>query len=183
MPEFFDGFCSLQPGTDPEGRMRGMQLCILPPAIFKNAFNAYNFSIISNLFDSNKPYALSTHMENVRTKCIIFSEALRFRVKKFSQNLPENYSRSTKIAITACKFSKFFRGACPRTPPALFHFFESASNLFCRKNNKYLRLKNCGNYAPPPPPLQFLATPLVITRYYYYHGTISSTPFATSFTF
>ena len=32
------------------------------------------------------------------------------RVKKFNQNLPENYSKSTKIAITACKFSKIFPG-------------------------------------------------------------------------
>ena len=38
-------------------------LCILPTDIFKNVFDVglYNFSITSNLFDSNKPYALSTH--------------------------------------------------------------------------------------------------------------------------
>ena len=32
-----------------------------PPTIFKHVFDEYNFSIISNLFDNNKPYALSTH--------------------------------------------------------------------------------------------------------------------------
>ena len=31
-----------------------------PPAIFKHDFDECNFSIISNLFDKNKPYVLST---------------------------------------------------------------------------------------------------------------------------
>ena len=46
-----------------QGRIQGVGwgVCILPPAIFKNVIDVYNFSIISNLFDSNKPYALSTH--------------------------------------------------------------------------------------------------------------------------
>ena len=54
--------------------MRGMHPL---PAIFKVVLNVYNFSIISNLFDSDKPSALSKIIENVRTKCIIFCEALR----------------------------------------------------------------------------------------------------------
>ena len=58
MPDSFDGFCSLWPGADVGGRMRGMHP---PPAILKNVFDAYNFSITSNLFGSNKPHALSTH--------------------------------------------------------------------------------------------------------------------------
>ena len=53
-----------------------------PPAIF----NEYNFSIILNLFDDNKPYALSTHNENVRTKCIRIGETLRIRGKKCKKN-------------------------------------------------------------------------------------------------
>ena len=53
-------------------------------------------------------------MENVRTKWIIFGEALTIKVIKFKQNLPENYSKSTKTAITACKFCLIFFGvACP----------------------------------------------------------------------
>ena len=55
MPDSFDGFCSLWPGADPEGRVRGM---LSSPAIFKNAFDVYNFSIISNLFDSDKALRL-----------------------------------------------------------------------------------------------------------------------------
>ena len=49
MLDSFDGFCSLWPGADLGGRMRSMHP---QPAIFKNVFNVYNFSIISNLFDS-----------------------------------------------------------------------------------------------------------------------------------
>ena len=45
----------------------------------------------------------------MRTKCIIFGEALRIKVKNFKQNLAENYSKSIIIAIRACKFSKNFR--------------------------------------------------------------------------
>ena len=49
----FDGFFSLRPGADPGVRMK--EICILPPAIFLNVFDACNFSIILNIFDSNKP--------------------------------------------------------------------------------------------------------------------------------
>ena len=48
IPDSFDGFCSLWPGTDPGRRMRGI---LLPPAIVKNVFDVHNFSIILNLFD------------------------------------------------------------------------------------------------------------------------------------
>ena len=42
------------PGLIQGGKMRGTgSLCILTPTIFKNAFDVYNFSTISNLFDSN----------------------------------------------------------------------------------------------------------------------------------
>ena len=44
----------------PGERMKG-KLCIHPPAILKNVFDEYNFSIILNFFDNNEPYALSTH--------------------------------------------------------------------------------------------------------------------------
>ena len=52
MTGFFDGFFSLRPRVDPGGRMK--EIYILPPAIFLNVFNACNFSMILNLFDSNK---------------------------------------------------------------------------------------------------------------------------------
>ena len=37
-----------------------------PPAIFKHVFDEYSFSSISNLFDTNKPYALNTR----NRKCV-----------------------------------------------------------------------------------------------------------------
>ena len=43
----------------------------------------------------------------------MFGKALKIKVKKFKQNLAENYSKSTKIAIRACTFSKIFRGSMP----------------------------------------------------------------------
>ena len=72
---------------------------------------------------------------------------------KYTQNLSENYSKITKIAITACKFSKIFRRACLRTPLELFLVFQSALNLFCRKKNTRKNVE-----IMPPPPFK-------ITRY------------------
>ena len=96
MPDSFAGFCSLWPGADTGGYwVRGMHP---PTSYFQKCFDVYDFSIISNLFDSYKPCVLSTRnlIENVGTKCIIFGDALRIRVKKFQQNLPENYSKALK---------------------------------------------------------------------------------------
>ena len=49
------------------GRILGLGVCILPPAIFKNVFDVpvCKFSIISSLFDSNKLYTLSTRKSKV----------------------------------------------------------------------------------------------------------------------
>ena len=81
----------------------------------------------------------------MRTKCIIFGEALKIRGKNFKQNLAENYSKSTKIAITPCKFSEFFRGSMPPDPLRAFCVSQSVLNLFCRKN----ALEKCGKSWPP----------------------------------
>ena len=145
MLEFYDGFYSLWPGS----RMR---VCILPPTISKMLlmYIAHNFAIISNLFHSTKPYAFCPYIENVRTKCIIFGKALRIRVKKFKQNLPENYSKSTKITITACKFSKIFRESIPPD-------FSRLKSLFCVSISftsvlpKKIRLKKVWKFLPPTP--------------------------------
>ena len=102
-----------------------------PPAIFKHAFDEYNFSIISNLFDNSKPYALSAKariIENVQTKCIIFGETLRFRGKKFKQNLPKNCLKSTKIASTVSKFLKIFWGSMPLDPLKAFYILNLLQN-------------------------------------------------------
>ena len=112
-----------------------MRVCILPPAIFLNVFDVglYNFTIISSLFDSDKVYTLCKHNrkcanEMHHASMIVSGEALKISVKKFKQNLRENYSKNTKIAITACKFSKFFRGSMPMDSPRAFLASQSASN-------------------------------------------------------
>ena len=64
-------------------------------------------------------------IENVRTKRIIFGEAPSIRVKKFKQNLRENYSKSNKIAITACEFSKLLRGSMLSDLPKAFLLSQS----------------------------------------------------------
>ena len=65
--------------------------------------------------------------------------------QNFKQNLFEIYSKRTKIAITACKFSKIFGGASPRNPLELFLFL----NQLQISSTKKLRLKKSENYAPP----------------------------------
>ena len=114
------------------GSMRGMHS---PTSLFQKCF--YKFSVISNLFVINlSPWVRI--IENVRTKCIIFGEALKIRVKKVKQYLRENYSKNTKIAATACKFSKISRVTCPWSLdlPRAFLVSQSASNLFCPKKKK-----------------------------------------------
>ena len=108
--------------------------------------------MILNLLDNNKLYALSMH----NRKCITFGEALKIRIKKFQQNMLENYSKSTKIAITVCKFSKIFRGSMP---PNLY-IFTCFSITFKFVLSKKKTLEK--NVEIMPPPIKFLATPLAI---------------------
>ena len=63
---------------------------------------------------------LARIIETVRTKCIIFGEALKVRGQKYEQTLLENCSINAKIVITACKISKIFRGSMPRPRLKLF---------------------------------------------------------------
>ena len=72
-----------------QGRIQGWG------TFFNNAFDEYNFSIIStHLFDKNNSYALYryTEIENVRKTRIIplFGEDFKIKGKKFKYNLPEN---------------------------------------------------------------------------------------------
>ena len=65
-----------------------MGVCILSLAIFKNVFDVglpvYNFSVVSNLFNSNKPYVLSTHNRKRANKVHHIGEALRIRFKNLN---------------------------------------------------------------------------------------------------
>ena len=84
----------------------------------------------------------------MRTKCIIFGKALRIGLKKIKQNLARNYSKSTKIAITACKLKKNFREAYPRTPLEPFSFLNQLQISSAEKNTLEKMWKLC------PPPFQ-----------------------------
>ena len=53
MPDSFDGFRSLWSGADPKEWDK--EYASTSPAVFNYVFDVYNFSIISNLFDDNKP--------------------------------------------------------------------------------------------------------------------------------
>ena len=94
--------------------MRGMHPL---PAIFKVVLDVYNFFIISNLFDSDKSYALSMHNRKCANKMHHILRSTQIRVKQLEQNLPENYPKRTKITIKTCKFSNIFRGSMLPDPP------------------------------------------------------------------
>ena len=94
-------------------------------------------------------------IKNVRTQYISFGEALVIRVKKFKHNLRENYSKSTKIAITACKFSKISGEACPRTHLELFLFLNQLQTSSAEKNTLEKNVEIMASF------LKFLATPLL----------------------
>ena len=111
--------------------MRGMHPL---PAIFKVVLNVYNFSIISNLFDSDKPSALSTHNRKCANKMHHILRSTQIRVKQFEQNLPESYSKRTEIAIKACKFSKIFRGSMLPDPLETFLLLNQLQICFAEKN-------------------------------------------------
>ena len=97
------------------------------PAIFKVVFDVYNFSIISNLFNSDKPYALSTHNRKCANKMHHILRSTQIKAKQFKQVLREDYSKRTKITIIACKFSKFFRGSMPPDPFLLLNQLQICS--------------------------------------------------------
>ena len=51
----------------------------------------------------------------MRTKCIVFGEALRIRVKKFKQNLREIIQNAPKKLLQHTDFQNCFGSAYPRT--------------------------------------------------------------------
>ena len=73
--------------------------------------------------------------------------------QKFKQNLREDCSKRTKIAITACKLPKINRGCMPSYPLRAFLVSQSASVNSAEKN------KNAKIMVPSL--LKFLATPLL----------------------
>ena len=71
------------------------------PATFKNVIDVYNFSIILNLFDSNKPFALSSKnlvlysetyfYMRFETTCAIIFQRKNFKAWKTMTNSSTNF--------------------------------------------------------------------------------------------
>ena len=142
-------------------------------------------------------------IKNVQTKCIISGEAPRIRVKNFKRNLPENYSKSTKLAICVqhVNFQKFLGRACPRTPLELSWFnqlqicsaekkvlekiwklcpspFKNFSQRHCRP---WLWMKKIWSVVVGPPTLEMLPPSLVASPSHspQYFKVTSPSPHAT----
>ena len=96
----------------------------------------------------------------------MFGVALRIRLKKFHQNLVGNCSKSTKLAIAACKFKKFFRGSMPPDPLEPFLFLNQLQISSTEKNTLEKNVKIM------PPLLKFLTTPLsAVHQHFSYEGS------------
>ena len=118
---------------------------------FNNAFNGYNFSIISNLFDNNNFYALyrNTEIENVRKNCImpVFVKTSKLRAKNSNTICLKTCSRNTKIAIIKSKFLKIFLESMPSDP--LKPLLSSVLNLLQTNSAGKSTLKNVKLWCPP----------------------------------
>ena len=118
-----------------------------PPYSFNAVFDEYNFSIISNLFDNNHLYALSTHKSKMCEQNVSYLvKDLELEAKKLNRICHKSCSKSSKLAITVSKFLKTFRGSIPPDPPrAIFLFLNLLQINFPEKNT----LKKCKNVMPP----------------------------------
>ena len=81
------------------------------PAIFENAFDAYNFSIILNLFGSYKPYDAQSKMCEQNASYLAKHSELG---SKFLNTIClKDIQKGLKQHLN---FQKFSGGACPQTP-------------------------------------------------------------------
>ena len=134
----------MRAGADPGG-MWGMHP---PHQPFSNMFlNEFSFSIISNLFDNSKPYALSTHNQKctVRTKCIIFGETLRFRGKNLYKIYLKIVQKVLKWPLQYVNFQKIFLESMLPDPPRAFFSICFKIILHEKKNT----LENLANLEAP----------------------------------
>ena len=118
-----------------------------PPYSFNAVFDEYNFSMISNLFDNNHLYALSTHKSKMCEQNVSYLvKDLELEAKKLNKICHKNCSKSAKMAITVSKFLKTFRGSIPPDPLEPYFCSSICLKLTFRKKNT---LKKCKNFMPP----------------------------------
>ena len=104
-------------------QIQGMWKMHSPPrAIFKHVFDEYNSFIILNLFDNNKPYALSTHNRKCTNKMQYLVKYSDFGAKYSHKICLKIIQKVLKWTLQYANFKKFSGEACPRTPlkPLLF---------------------------------------------------------------
>ena len=117
MPDSFDDFCNLgyiPPRRSGSKKGGGGSGCIPLPAILKNVFHEYNFSIILNLFDNNKPYALSKQKS---TMCEQNAPYLEKHSELGAKKLNKIFLNIVEKAQTWLLQYKNFRGSMPSNPP------------------------------------------------------------------
>ena len=123
---------------------------------FNNAFDEYNFSIISNLCDKNNSYDLYRYTEIEKCEKIASYRYLvktsKLRAKTSNTICLKTCARSTKMAIIECKFSKVFRESMPpdlrKTVTVLILLQTNSAEKSTLKNVKIWR----------PPPKKILVT-------------------------
>ena len=91
------------------GSREGMWGMHTPSAIFNIVFDEYNFSITSNLFDTNNRYALSTHKSKMceqNASYRYFVKHSELGAKNLNKVCHKSCLKNTEMAITVGKFSK-----------------------------------------------------------------------------
>ena len=118
--------------ADPKGELG---VCILPPAVFKNVFDAYNFSIISNFCDSDKLYAIRTHNQKCAKKMHhIWRSTQKLRSKNLNKICEKIIQKALKQPLQHVNFEKFSGAACSRTPLESFWFLNQLQISSAQKN-------------------------------------------------
>ena len=102
-----------------------MEGCIPRPSHCKNVLDKYNFSMVSNLVDYNKLYALSTHNRKCANNCIIFGELKHSEIGQKLFNKICFVQKALKWPLQCADFQIFFGGACSLTPLHSFLFLNA----------------------------------------------------------
>ena len=85
-----------------------------PISHFQKCFDVYNFCIILNLFDKNKPFALSTHNRKCANKMhyiiLLHSASVAFSLQKDkNEEIIINHHILTVFSVVSClPFLEFF---------------------------------------------------------------------------
>ena len=100
-----------------------------PPAVFNNIFDECSFSIISNFFDNNDSYALSTHKWKMcEQNASYLVKKSELGAKQLNKINLQSCSKNTKMAIEASTFSKLFGKSMPPDLPKSIVFPQFAAN-------------------------------------------------------